>query len=63
MAGMWGTRTSISSYTHNHLGMFGAAARSAVQVAVLAGVTFRFPELQVALLEVGAVGVLVVLRI
>ena len=34
MAGMWGTRTSISSYVHNHIGMFRRRRRGAVQVAV-----------------------------
>jgi predicted TIM-barrel fold metal-dependent hydrolase len=54
MAGMWGTRSSISNYTHNHLGMFGAAGEALCKSLFLAGVTFRFPELQVALLEGGA---------
>jgi len=54
MAGMWGTRTSVSSYVHNHLGMFGAAGEALCKSLFLAGVTFRFPELQIALLEGGA---------
>ena len=54
MAGMWGTRTSISSYVHNHLGMFGAAGEALCKSLFLAGVTYRFPELQLALLEGGA---------
>ena len=54
MAGMWGTRTSISSYVHNHLGMFGAAGEALCKSLFLAGVTFRFPTLKIALLEGGA---------
>jgi hypothetical protein len=51
MAGMWGTRTSISSYVHNHLGMFGAAGEALCRSLFLAGVTFRFPGLQIGFLE------------
>ncbi len=54
MAGMWGTRTSHSSYVHNHLGMFAAAGEAACKSLFLAGVTYRFPELQIAFLEGGA---------
>jgi predicted TIM-barrel fold metal-dependent hydrolase len=54
MAGMWGTRTSISSYVHNHLGMFGAAGEALCKSLFLSGVTYRFPTLQIALLEGGA---------
>jgi predicted TIM-barrel fold metal-dependent hydrolase len=54
MAGMWGTRTSISSYVHNHLGMFAAAGEALCRSLFLAGVTFRFPELQIGFLEGGA---------
>jgi predicted TIM-barrel fold metal-dependent hydrolase len=54
MAGMWGTRTSISSYVHNHLGMFGAAGEALCKSMFLSGVTYRFPRLQIALLEGGA---------
>jgi predicted TIM-barrel fold metal-dependent hydrolase len=54
MAGMWGTRASISSYVHNHLGMFGAAGEALCRSLFLAGVTFRFPELQIGFLEGGA---------
>jgi predicted TIM-barrel fold metal-dependent hydrolase len=53
-AGMWGARTSISNYVHNHLGMFGAAGEALCKSLFLGGVTFRFPELRVALLEGGA---------
>ncbi|MDB4955258.1 MAG: amidohydrolase [Myxococcales bacterium] len=53
-AGMWGTRTSVSSYVHNHLGMFAAAGEAICKSLFLSGVTFRFPELQIALLEGGA---------
>lgn len=54
MAGMWGTRTSPSSYVHNHLGMFAAAGEALCKSLFLSGVTYRFPELQIALLEGGA---------
>jgi predicted TIM-barrel fold metal-dependent hydrolase len=54
MAGMWGTRTSVSSYVHNHLGMFGAAGEALAKSLFLAGVTFRFPQLKFAFLEGGA---------
>jgi predicted TIM-barrel fold metal-dependent hydrolase len=54
MAGMWGTRTSVSSYVHNHLGMFAAAGEALAKSLFLAGVTFRFPELRIAFLEGGA---------
>ena len=54
MAGIWGTRTSISSYVHNHLGMFAAAGEALCRSLFLAGVTYRFPTLQIALLEGGA---------
>lgn len=54
MAGMWGTRTSVSSYVHNHIGMFAASGEALCKSLFLAGVTYRFPELQVALLEGGA---------
>jgi predicted TIM-barrel fold metal-dependent hydrolase len=54
MAGMWGSRTSISSYVHNHLGLFAAAGDALCRSLFLAGVTFRFPRLQVGFLEGGA---------
>jgi predicted TIM-barrel fold metal-dependent hydrolase len=54
MAGMWGTRTSVSSYVHNYLGMFGAAGEALAKSLFLAGVTFRFPDLRIAFLEGGA---------
>ena len=53
-AGMWGTRTSTSSYVHNHLGMFAAAGEALAKSLFLAGVTFRFPGLRIAFLEGGA---------
>ncbi|CAN5483060.1 hypothetical protein BH11MYX1_BH11MYX1_33080 [soil metagenome] len=53
-AGLWGTRMSVSNYVHNHLGMFAAAGEALCRSLFLSGVTFRFPELQVALLEGGA---------
>ncbi len=53
-AGMWGSRTSISNYAHNHIGMFGSAGEALCKSLFLAGVTFRFPELKIGFLEGGA---------
>jgi predicted TIM-barrel fold metal-dependent hydrolase len=54
MAGTWGTRTSISSYVHNHIGMFGSAGEAMCKSLFLAGVTFRHPRLRIGFLEGGA---------
>jgi hypothetical protein len=54
MAGMWGTRTSISSYAHNHIGMFAAAGEAMCKSLFMAGVTYRHPKLRIGFLEGGA---------
>ncbi len=51
----WGTRRSISSYVHNHLGSFAAAGDTLCRALFLGGVTRRFPRLNFAFLE-GGVG-------
>lgn len=48
-----GTRRSLSSYVHNHLGHFAAAAEATCRALFLGGVTRRFPELRFAFLEGG----------
>jgi hypothetical protein len=53
-AGMWGTRTSTSSYTHNHIGLFASAGEALCKSLFLGGVPFRFPTLQFGFLEGGA---------
>jgi predicted TIM-barrel fold metal-dependent hydrolase len=49
----FGTRQSISSYMYNHIGHFAASAEAACKSLFMGGVTRRFPELRVALLEGG----------
>ena len=51
----FGSRTSISSYTYNHIGHFAAASEAFCKAAFLGGVTRRFPDLRMAFLE-GGVG-------
>jgi predicted TIM-barrel fold metal-dependent hydrolase len=51
----WGSRTSVSSYVHNHLGAFAAAGEATCRSLFLGGVTRRFPSLRFAFLE-GGVG-------
>jgi hypothetical protein len=51
----WGSRTSVSSYVHNHVGAFAAAGEATCRSLFLAGVTRRFPSLRFAFLE-GGVG-------
>jgi len=51
----WGSRTSVSSYVHNHLGGFAAAGEATCRSLFLSGVPHRFPELRFAFLE-GGVG-------
>jgi predicted TIM-barrel fold metal-dependent hydrolase len=51
-------RASTSNYMYNHLGHFAAAGEAVAKSLFFGGVTRRFPELRVALLEGGvAVGV------
>jgi len=51
----WGSRRSPSSYVYNHIGHFEASAEALCKSLFLGGVTRRFPELRIALLE-GGVG-------
>jgi predicted TIM-barrel fold metal-dependent hydrolase len=46
-------RASISNYMYNHIGHFAAAGEALAKSLFFGGVTFRFPELRVALLEGG----------
>ena len=46
-------RASISNYMYNHMGHFAAAGEALAKSLFLGGVTRRFPELRVALLEGG----------
>jgi predicted TIM-barrel fold metal-dependent hydrolase len=48
-----GTRRSVSNYVHNHIGNFASSAEALCRSLFLGGVTRRFPELRVALLEGG----------
>lgn len=48
-------RSSISNYMHNHMGHFAAAGEVLAKGLLMGGVTARFPDLRVALLEGGAV--------
>src|SRR5262249_46653349 len=53
MAGHWGTRTSISNYSHNHIGLFASGGEALSKSLFFAGVTRRFPKLSFAFLEGG----------
>ena len=46
-------RASISNYMYNHMGHFAAAGEALCKSLLMGGVTTRFPELRVALLEGG----------
>ncbi len=46
-------RKSISNYMYNHMGHFAAAGEILAKSLVMGGVTTRFPEIRVALLEGG----------
>ena len=53
-AGMgFSDRASISNYMYNHMGHFAAAGEVLCKSLLMGGVTTRFPELRVALLEGG----------
>ncbi len=53
-AGMgWGARQSISSYMFNHIGNFGAAMDTSCKSLFMGGVTRRFPDMPIGLLEGG----------
>jgi predicted TIM-barrel fold metal-dependent hydrolase len=47
-------RASTSNYMYNHIGHFAAAGEAIAKSLFLGGVTRRFPDLRVALLEGGA---------
>jgi predicted TIM-barrel fold metal-dependent hydrolase len=51
----WGSRRSISSYMHNHVGSFAASMDATCKSLFFGGVTRRFPALSFGLLE-GGVG-------
>jgi predicted TIM-barrel fold metal-dependent hydrolase len=46
-------RKSMSNYMYNHMGHFGAAGEVLAKSLLMGGVTKRFPDLRVALLEGG----------
>jgi hypothetical protein len=49
----WGSRTSMTSYVHNHLGNFAVSGEATCRSLFLAGVPHRFPSLRFAFLEGG----------
>jgi predicted TIM-barrel fold metal-dependent hydrolase len=51
----WGSRASLTSYVHNHIGNFAAGGEATCRSLFLGGVFARFPELRFAFLE-GGVG-------
>ena len=54
-AGMgWTARRSISNYMYNHIGHFADASHALAKALFFGGVTRRFPQLRVGLLEGGA---------
>jgi hypothetical protein len=54
-AGMgWTARRSISNYMYNHIGHFADASHALAKALFFGGVTRRFPDLRVGLLEGGA---------
>lgn len=54
-AGMgWDARASTSNYMFNHIGHFADASEALAKSLFFGGVTKRFPELRIALLEGGA---------
>lgn len=50
----WNARASISNYMFNHVGHFADASEALAKALFFGGVTQRFPQLRVALLEGGA---------
>jgi predicted TIM-barrel fold metal-dependent hydrolase len=50
----WDARSSISSYMFNHIGHFADASEALAKSLFFGGVTNRFPQLRVGLLEGGA---------
>ncbi len=49
----WGSRSSVTSYTYNHVGAFAASGEAFCKALFLGGVTRRFPELRFCMLEGG----------
>jgi predicted TIM-barrel fold metal-dependent hydrolase len=49
----WGSRNSLTSYVHNHIGNFAVAGEATCRSLFLSGVPQRFPELKFAFLEGG----------
>jgi predicted TIM-barrel fold metal-dependent hydrolase len=49
----WGSRTSLTSYVHNHIGNFATAGEATCRSLFLSGVPRRFPDLRFAFLEGG----------
>ncbi len=49
----WDGRTSVNSFTYNHIGHFANASHAFAKALVLGGVIHRFPQLKFALLEGG----------
>jgi len=50
----WQARASVSNYMFNHIGHFADASQAFAKALFFGGVTRRFPQLRVALLEGGA---------
>ncbi|HIG41059.1 MAG: amidohydrolase family protein [bacterium] len=48
-------RSSVSNYMHNHMGHFAAAGELLAKGLLMGGVTRRFPQLRVVLLEGGVI--------
>lgn len=51
----WGSRRSTSNWVYNHIGHFAASGEALCKSLFLGGVTRRFPQLRIAMLE-GGVG-------
>ena len=49
----WGSRQSVSNYSFNHIGAFGASGEAFCKALFLGGVTKRFPQLRFGFLEGG----------
>ncbi len=49
----WGSRTSISNFTYNHVGHAAASQEMLAKALIMGGVMRRFPTLNVAFLECG----------
>jgi hypothetical protein len=49
----WSGRRSISNFSYNHMGHFGAASETSAKSLFFGGVMHRFPDLRLAFLEGG----------